>query len=124
VISLFPNKAPLPRNLLQVYARMKDLQFANKTREDVKLLKRFNKVAKLIEALEKLPGGNPLAGDPAYTAVKEQGLIEVPDIISVPPPENVQQFDDTDFSPEAVQAREDEGYAATKKALADAAGRG
>jgi hypothetical protein len=39
---------------------MQDLQFANKTQEDVKLLKRFNKVVKLVEALEKLPGGNPL----------------------------------------------------------------
>jgi NTE family protein len=124
VISLFPNKAPLPRNLLQVYARMKDLQFANRSLEDVKLLKRFNKVAKLVEALEKLPGGNPLEGDPAFTAVKEEGWIAVPDIISVPPPENVQQFDDSDFSPEAIQARTDEGYAATKKALAEAAGRG
>jgi NTE family protein len=121
VISLFPNKAPLPRNLAQVYARMKDLQFANKTQEDVKLLKRFNKVARLVEALEKLPGGNPLKSDPAYTDVKEQGWIQVPDIISVPPPENVQQFDDSDFSSEAILAREDEGYEATKKALAEAA---
>jgi NTE family protein len=123
VISLFPNKAPLPRNLLQVYARMKDLQFANKSLEDVKLLKRFNKVAKLVEALEKLPGGNPLKTDPAFTDVKEQGWIQVPEIISVPPPENVQQFDDSDFSSEAIQAREDEGYEATKKALAEAAAR-
>jgi hypothetical protein len=56
--------------------------------------------------------------------VKEQGWIEVPEIISVPPPENAQQFDDSDFSPEAIQAREDEGYAATKKALTEAAVRG
>jgi NTE family protein len=123
VISLFPNKAPLPRNLLQVYARMKDLQFANKSQEDVKLLKRFNKVAKLVEALEKLPGGNPLKADPAFTDVEKEGWIQVPDIISVPPPEKVQQFDDSDFSPEAVQAREEEGYEATKKALAEAAAR-
>ena len=123
VISLFPNKAPLPRNLLQVYARMKDLQFANKSQEDVELLKRFNKVAKLVEALEKLPGGNPLKADSAFTDVEKEGWIRVPDIISVPPPENVQQFDDSDFSPEAVQAREEEGYEATKKALAEVAAR-
>ena len=74
--------------------------------------------------MKSFPAENPIKTDLAFTDVKEQGWIEVPDIISVPPPENVQQFDDTDFSPEAVQAREDEGYAATKKVLADAAGRG
>ena len=51
LINLFPNKAPLPKNLLQVFARMKMLQFANKTAEDVKLLCRFNRVAELMDAL-------------------------------------------------------------------------
>ena len=117
VVNLFPNKAPVPRNLVEIAARMKDLQFANKTSEDVKLLGRINDVAKLIEALEKHPGGNPLAHDPAYTAVKKQNYIHVAQIISITTTATVHQFDDADFSPEAIKKRADEAYAQTIKAL-------
>lgn len=117
VVNLFPNKAPIPRNLVEIAARMKDLQFANKTSEDVKLLGRINDVAKLIDALDKLPGGNPLAHDPAYEAVKKQNYIHVAKIVSITTTETVHQFDDADFSPEAIKKRADEGYAQTIKAL-------
>jgi hypothetical protein len=100
-----------------VSSRMKNLQFANKTLEDVKMLGRFNEVAALMEALEKLPGGNPLFGNPAYEAVKRRGYVDVPRIVSIPPPADVDQFDDSDFSPEAMRAREEKGYAETKKVL-------
>jgi hypothetical protein len=59
VVNLFPNKAPIPRNLPEIAARMKNLQFANKTLDDVEMMRRINEVAKLIEALEKLPGVIP-----------------------------------------------------------------
>jgi NTE family protein len=117
VVNLFPNKAPIPRNLLEVSARMKNLQFANKTLEDVKLLERFNEVAELMEALEKVPGGNPLGGDPAYEAVKKRAYVQVPRIVSITPPAQVDQFDDSDFSPEAMRTRAQKGYAETKKEL-------
>ena len=52
VVNLFPNKAPLPQNLMQVEARIKNLQFANKTTEDLRLLRRFNEVAALMMALD------------------------------------------------------------------------
>src|SRR5262252_9524454 len=68
VVNLFPNKAPLPSNLLEVQQRMKNLQFANKTLKDLKMLYRINEVAKLIEAIDRLPEGNPLKDDPAYEA--------------------------------------------------------
>jgi NTE family protein len=119
VVNLFPNKGPIPRNLLQVSSRMKNLQFANKTSEDVKMLDRFNEVAELMEALEKLPGGNPLVGNPAYEAVKTRGYVHVPRIVSIPPPTEVDQFDDTDFSPEAMKSREEKGYTETKRVLVE-----
>jgi NTE family protein len=117
VVNLFPNKGFIPRNLFEVSSRMKNLQFANKTLEDVKMLGRFNEVAELVEALEKLPGGNPLLGNPAYEAIKKRGYIRVPRIVSITPPTEVDQFDDSDFSLEAVKAREEKGYAETKELL-------
>jgi NTE family protein len=119
VVNLFPNKGSIPRNLLQVSSRMKNLQFANKTLEDVKMLRRFNEVAGLMEALEKLPGGNPLVGNPAYEAVKRRGYIHIPRIVSLPPPAEVDQFDDSDFSPEAMTKREEKGYLETKRVLSE-----
>ena len=41
VVNLFPNKAPIPQNLLEIEQRMKNLQFANKTSEDLKLLRQI-----------------------------------------------------------------------------------
>jgi NTE family protein len=117
VVNLFPNKAPLPSNLLEVQARMKNLQFANKTLKDLEMLYRFNEVAKLIEAIECLPGGNPLKDNPAYEAVKKRGYIHVPRIVSITPPEPVDEFGDSDFSPYAIQKRAEEGYAQTMRAL-------
>jgi predicted acylesterase/phospholipase RssA len=117
VINLFPNKAPLLENLLQVFARMKTLQFANKTVEDLKLLCRFNNVAELMRALEDLGAGNPLLANPAYLNLKEEGYITVPNIVSVTPHDPVEEFDDADFSPETIKARERKGYEETKKVL-------
>ena len=74
---------------------MKNLQFANKTLEDVEMMRRINEV----EALEKLPGGNPLKDDPAHEAVKERGYVDVPRIIPITPTETVHEFSDNDFSP-------------------------
>lgn len=119
VVNLFQNKAPIPVNLLEVIGRMKNLQFANKTYEDVKLLRRFNEVAELTAALEQLPGGNPLAGTKAYDNVKRHGYVPVPFIVAIGPPENVDVFSDADFSPETIKARADEGYACAIKALAE-----
>jgi NTE family protein len=117
VVNLFPNKAPIPGNLLEVTERMQNLQFANRTLEDVKLLHRFNEVAELMQAIESLPGGNPLKNNSAYETVAKRGYVRVPRIISITRPEQVGGFDGSDFSPEAIQTRAAEGYAQTKRAL-------
>jgi NTE family protein len=55
VVNLFPNKAPIPRNLQEVTVRTQNLQFANRTLQDVRMLRRIDEVADLMEALENLP---------------------------------------------------------------------
>ena len=49
VVNLFPNRAPIPRNMQEVTARTQNLQFANRTLEDVKMLRRIDEVAALME---------------------------------------------------------------------------
>jgi hypothetical protein len=93
------------------------LQFANKTADDVKMMRRFNDVAQLIDALEKLPRGNPLQDDPAYLAVKRQHYIHIPKIVSISAPELKDQFAGSDFSPKAIAQRAQEGETMTKEAL-------
>lgn len=121
VVNLFPSKAPLPTNMASIMARMKNLQFANKTAEDLKLLHRINEVAALVAALEQLPGGNPLADEPAYLAIKRRGYIRVPRIVSITSAEIIEEFSDADFSPAGIQKRADAGQAETVKVLGAAA---
>jgi NTE family protein len=117
VVNLFPNKMPIPRALLEVTERVQNLQFANKTFEDVKLMRRFDEVAELMEALENLPEGDPIKNNTAYKAVKKRGYVRVPRIVPITRPEQVGGFDASDFSPETIQKRAAEGYAQTKQAL-------
>jgi NTE family protein len=111
VVNLFPNKMPIPGTMLEVTERVQGLQFANKTFEDLKLMRRFDEVAELMEALENLPEGDPLKDNSAYKTVKARGYVRVPRIVPITRPEGVGGFDASDFSPETIQKRADEGYA-------------
>ena len=117
VVNLFPNKGPIPDNMLGVAERMKNLQFANKTLEDLKLLCQFNEVAELMEALETLPEAHPLRQHQAYQAVKTRGYVRIPRIVSITPPEPAPEFGDADFTPETMKTRETQGHAEALKAL-------
>jgi NTE family protein len=117
VVNLFPNKGPIPTSLPGVYERMKNLQFANKTSEDVKLLCRFDEVARLMKALEGLPDNHSVKEDKAYKIVKQRGYIAVPRIVSITLPEPAPEFGDADFSPDALEKRRQQGYAQAIDAL-------
>ncbi|MGO8915712.1 MAG: patatin-like phospholipase family protein [Stellaceae bacterium] len=117
VVNLFPNKALIPRTMAEVAERMLNLQFANKTSEDLKLMDRFNEVARLMEVLDGLPGDHPIRDDPAFKAIEKRRYIRVPRIIPITRPQQAGGFDGSDFSPEAIKQRADEGYAQTNRAL-------
>jgi NTE family protein len=117
VVNLFPNKALLPHNMQEVTARTQNLQFANRTLQDVKMLHRIDEVADLMEALENLPEGNPLKDNPAYQAVAKRHYIRVPRIISITRPDEVLGLGASDFSPETIEQRANEGYKQTEWAL-------
>ena len=113
----FPIRHPLPRNMQEVTVRTQNLQFANRTLEDVKMLHRIDEVAGLMEALENLPEGNPLKDNPAYRAVANRHYVRVPKIVSITRPDQVMGFGGSDFSPETIERRASEGYKQTELAL-------
>jgi NTE family protein len=117
VVNLFPNKAPIPRTLAEVAERTLNLQFANKTSEDLKLLQRFNEVAELMEAIDGLPKDHPIRKHPAFKAVKQRRYVRVPRIVPITRKEQVVGFDGSDFSPETIKKRAADGYAQTAQAL-------
>lgn len=117
VVNLFPNKAPLPTNMREVTVRTQNLQFANRTLQDLKMLRRVDEVADLMAALESLPEGNPLKDHPAYQAVAKRHYVRVPKIVSITRPDQVLGFGGSDFSPDTIKERAEEGYKQTDKAL-------
>jgi predicted acylesterase/phospholipase RssA len=118
IVNLFPNPGPIPHNMPGVAERMKNLQFANKTLEDMKLLCRFNEVAELMKLLESLPEDHEVKQHGAYKAVKDRKYVRVPRVVAITPAEPAKEFGDADFSPEALQKREEHGHAQTLAALA------
>jgi NTE family protein len=117
VVNLFPNRGQTPGSMPAVVERMKDLQFANKTAGDLKLLCRFNEVAELMQALESLPEDHPVKQHEAYNALKKRNYLRIPRIVAITLGEAPPEFGDADFSPEAITQREKQGHAATLKAL-------
>ena len=117
VVNLFPNQAPLPQTLAEVAERMANLSFVNRTAEDLKLLRRFDEVARLMAAIEALPEGHPLKTDPAVETLRARRYSRAPQVIAIARPEAVGTYDGLDFSPETIAARADEGYAQAHAAL-------
>jgi predicted acylesterase/phospholipase RssA len=120
VVNLFPNRAPIPKTMAEVLERMQNLQFANKTGEDVELLKRFNEVAQLMKALDALPEASAVRENPGFKAIKARGYVNVPTIIPITRPQQVGNLGASDFSPEAIAQRAAEGYAQAEAALKEA----
>jgi predicted acylesterase/phospholipase RssA len=118
VVNLFPNAAALPTNMAEVSERMMNLQFANKTSEDLRLLARFDAVASLMHELQTLPENHPIRATDAFKAVAKEHYVRVPRIVAITRPEQAGTFDGTGFSPEAIERRAAEGYACAERALA------
>jgi predicted acylesterase/phospholipase RssA len=117
VVNLFPNKAPVPQTLAEVAERKLNLQFCNRTHQDLALLGRFDEVARLMARLEALGPANPLKDDEAYQDVLARYYVRAPTIVEITRPEQAGEFDGMDFSPEGIKARSDEGYAQTDRTL-------
>ncbi len=117
VVNLFPNQAPVPQTMAEVAERSLNLQFANRTREDLKLMARFDEVARLVELLQGLPQDDPIRKEPAFQAILGRHYVRAPQIVDITRPEQAGAYDGMDFSPATIEARAAEGYAQTDIAL-------
>jgi len=122
VVNLFPNKAEMPKTMQDVFTRMVNLQFANRTAGDMALMGRFNEVAALMDALAALPADDPVFNNArlasAYAALRARGYVGVPDIVNITRPEQVAGIGGSDFSAQTIADRAAEGYRMTEIALA------
>jgi predicted acylesterase/phospholipase RssA len=103
VINLFPTKGAIPKNMLEVFDRMTELQFANKTENDVALARRINALVAIIEKLAPTILQNPEFQDLAKYKVFDN-IIPITNTM----PEPVSSS--ADFSKASIERRIEAGY--------------
>ena len=118
VINLFPNQGTIPKNMLEVFDRMTELQFANKTGKDVELAQTINKLVAIIEELQGAKAGE--AGSvllkPDFAELAKYKVFENIISISNRDPEPVSSS--ADFSRNSIDRRVAAGYRDAAVALA------
>jgi predicted acylesterase/phospholipase RssA len=117
VVNLFPKTGTIPHTMLDVWDRMIELQFANKTEKDVKLAQTINKLVAVIEKLSEERGEPVLQGEDFKGLAKYKAFDNIIPIINNSP-EPVSSS--SDFSRESIRRRIDTGYRAAAAALAHA----
>ncbi len=117
VINLFPDAGKVPRTMLDVWDRMIELQFANKTSKDVELARTINALLAVIEELQKLRPGDPSPAL-AHTKLEELRKYKVfENIVSISNTGVEDVSSSSDFSPDSIERRMATGYSDAKKKL-------
>jgi len=119
VINLFPNEGTIPKNMIEVFDRMTELQFANKTGKDVSLARKINKLVAIIEQLQGVAAGH--AGSvllkPDFDDLAKYKVFD--NIITIVNTEQEPVSSSADFSKASIERRIKAGYRDAAKALAD-----
>jgi predicted acylesterase/phospholipase RssA len=120
VVNLFPNEGSIPRNMAEVGQRFLNLLFANKTKSDLKLLKRFNDVAALIDLIESDDRWQDLRETGQFIDANK-GYIAVPDIVEITHSAPAEGSSSGNFSPDAIAALAEQGERDAREKLGMAA---
>jgi NTE family protein len=117
VINLFPDTGVVPTTMLGVWDRMIELQFANKTKKDVKLARSINALLAVIEQLQNLRPGdrNPALANAKLEDLAKYKVFE--NIISISNSSVEDASSSSDFSPASIRRRMTTGYADAKSKL-------
>jgi NTE family protein len=117
VINLFPKEGAIPRSMPDVFDRMTELQFANKTEKDVAVARKINKLVAVIEELQGIPAGDPASvlRQPEFSDLAKYRVFENIIAISNNEPEPVSSS--ADFSFASIERRIEAGYRDARAAL-------
>ena len=119
VINLFPNAGAIPKNMLEVFDRMTELQFANKTGKDVALARKINKLVAIIEKLQGVPAGHAdsVLRQPDFDDLAKYKVFD--NIIPIANTEQEPVSSSADFSKASIERRIAAGYRDAGIALAN-----
>ena len=117
VVNLFQNRGEVPATMADVGQRILNLLFANKTRSDLKLLRRFNGVAALLELIDSDDRWKTLRSTEAYAAAN-RGYITVPNIVEITRATQAERHSSADFSPATIAELASQGEKDAIDALA------
>ena len=118
VVNLFANAGKAPTDFGEVSQRVLDLTFANKTRSDLSLLKRFNPVAVLLKTIRTDPRWAELAATQAFKDA-DAGYVEVPEVKAITRKGATANGAWSDFSSAGIEALAEQGAAAARDEIQD-----
>ncbi len=118
VINLFPSRGRIPRTMVDVWDRMTELQFANKTGKDVALAQRINKLVAVIEQLQGVAAGDrsSILRHPDFADLAKYKVFD--NIIPIANNESEPVSSSADFSRASIERRMQAGYRDASIALA------
>ena len=119
VINLFPSNGKVPKTMLDVWDRMTELQFANKTAKDVALAQKINKLIAVIEQLQGVAANheNSVLRHPDLAELAKYKVFD--NIIPITNNESEPVSSSADFSKASIKRRVDAGYRDAAVALAN-----
>ena len=119
VINLFPNRGAIPRTMINVWDRMVEIQFSNKTKKDVALAQKINKLIAAVERLQGVPAhhADSLTQLPEFADLAKYKVFDNIIAITNNAPEDVSSS--ADFSKASIDRRIAAGYRDAKIALTE-----
>jgi predicted acylesterase/phospholipase RssA len=117
VVNLFPNRGAIPKTMINVWDRMTEIQFSNKTANDVALAQKINKLIAAIERLQGVPADHEKSVTqlPDFADLAKYKIFDNIIPITNHAPEQVSSS--ADFSKASIDRRIAAGYHDAKLAL-------
>jgi len=117
VVNLFPNRGAIPKTMVDVWDRMTEIQFSNKTAKDVALAQKINKLVAAIERLQGLPSHHEdsVTQLPEFADLAKYKMFD--NIIAITNSEPEEVSSSTDFSKASIDRRIAAGYRDAQAAL-------
>jgi NADPH-dependent 2,4-dienoyl-CoA reductase/sulfur reductase-like enzyme/predicted acylesterase/phospholipase RssA len=120
IVNLYPSKKPLPRNMIEVFARLNEISYSEKIRKDVhtrELIDRYRKLIEEIMAYLEPKVVEQIKQRPRYIeTMGESYSISITRIVHEGE-EGEPALKDYDFSRRSIDERKEQGYEIARKIL-------